>query len=98
MTSSSTTAAGWRSVVVPTDRFHWLLGARVALAFVGPVAIAHVLGRWQHDAPVISIAAMLVALVGSGLPAGPVRRRYGPALVVALPAAALLAAAVPTHS
>jgi threonine/homoserine efflux transporter RhtA len=90
MRSPSTAGAGWRSVVVPSDRFHWLLGVRVALAFVGPVAVAHLLGRWEHDAPIVAIAAMLVAIVGSGLPAGPTRRRYGPALVAALPAAALL--------
>jgi hypothetical protein len=41
---------------------------------------------------------MLVAIVGSGLPAGPTRRLYGPALVVALPAAALLASTAPIHT
>jgi hypothetical protein len=88
----------WRSVVTPNDRFHWLLGTRVALAFVGPVAVAHALGRWEHDAAVVAIAAMVVALVGGGLPAGQARRRYGVALVAALPAAALLTATVPAHS
>lgn len=87
-----------RPVVAPTDRFHWLLGARVALAFVGPIAIAHLTGRWQAEAPLVSLAGLLVALVGGGLPAGPTRRRYGPALVAALPLAALLDAVVPPHS
>jgi Fusaric acid resistance protein-like len=88
----------WRAVVAPADRFHWLLGARVALAFVGPVALAHITGRWERDAPLVAIAAMLVAVVGGGLPAGRARRRYGPAVVVAVPAAAVLTSAVPAHS
>ena len=87
-----------RAVVAPSDRFHWLLGTRVALAFVGPVAVAHVLGRWGHDAPIVAIAAMVVALIGGGLPAGRIRRRYGSALVAALPGAALLTATVPAQS
>jgi hypothetical protein len=95
MNGSSTS---WRSVVVAADRFHWLLGIRVALAFVGPVIVAHVAGRWEQDAPIVAIAALLVALVGGALPAGRTRRRYGPALVAALPAAAVLAWSMPTYS
>jgi hypothetical protein len=84
----------WHPVTTRTDRFHWLLGARVAIAFVGPVAVAHVLGRGQRDAPLVALAGLLVSLVVGGLPAGPARRRHGPAVVVALPAAALLWTAV----
>ena len=87
-------ARPWHPVVAPGGRFHWLLGARVALAFVGPFAVAHVTGRWQHTAPVVALAGLLVALVVGSLPAGPTRRCYGPAVVAAAPAAALVYAVV----
>src|SRR4051794_33896174 len=80
----------WHPVLAPAGRFHWLLGARVALAFVGPYILAHVTGRWQHEAPIVALAGLLVALVVGGLPAGPTRRRYGTAVVAAVPAAALV--------
>src|ERR1700752_4620359 len=98
MHEMSTWQRRWRPVAAPVDRFHWLLGTRVALAFAGPVAVAHIAGRWQRDAPIVALAALVVALVGTALPAGPTRRRYAPALVAALPAAAVLAAGVPAPS
>jgi hypothetical protein len=98
MSAVSSTGGRLRPVVAPSDRFHWLLGVRVALAFVGPLAVAHVTGRWQAEAPIVSLAGLLVALVGGALPAGPTRRRYGPALVAALPLAAFVDLAVPAHS
>jgi hypothetical protein len=84
----------WHPVTRRTDRFHWLLGARVAVAFVGPVAVAHVLGRGERDAPLLALAGLLVALVVGGLAAGSTRRRYGPGVVAAVPAAALVWAVV----
>src|SRR6478735_6171647 len=90
MPNLSSPPTAWRPILVAADRFHWLLGARVALAFVGPLVVAHLAGRWQGDAAVVALAGLLVALVGGGLPAGPTRRTFGPLLVAAVPAAALL--------
>ncbi len=98
MSGTSSIAQAWRPVVTRADRFHWLLGARVAVAFVGPVVVAHVTGRWQRDAPIVAIAALLVSLIGGALPPGRIRRTSAPLLVAALPVAALVDSAVPPHS
>jgi hypothetical protein len=93
-TAAPSRARPWHPVTKRTGRFHWLLGARVAVAFVGPVAVAHVLGRGERDAPLLALAGLLVTPVVGGLPAGPTRRRYGPSVVAAVAAAALVWAVV----
>jgi hypothetical protein len=95
--SSSLVEPVRRALTVPVDRFDWLLGMRVSLAFVGPIAVAHVIGRGQADAGVIAFAGLLVSLVASGLPAGPIRRRQAPMILAAAPIVSLLYVAVPTH-
>ena len=79
------------------DRFNWLLGTRVALAFGLPVAVAHAAGRAESDAAVIAFAGLLVALIAGSLPAGRVRRVHGPAVVAAVALASVLFMAMPAH-
>lgn len=87
----------WHVVTRRVDRFHWLLGLRGALAFAGPMVVAHLAGAPFADAAVMSLAGLLVALVGSSLPAGRSAALTGAGLVAVLPLVVALHAVVDPH-
>src|SRR5262245_8776404 len=72
----------WHPLVRTAEPAHWVLGLRVALAFTGPVVLAHLLGWDEIHPALMTVPGLLVTLLLAPLP----RPRTAAAAGVALAA------------
>lgn len=77
----------WRSLLHARGSFDPVLGLRVALAWVGPMIVAHVAGQWNQPAALMGISGFLGTLVLGSLPSTRQLLRHGPGLALMLPLA-----------
>jgi hypothetical protein len=93
--------AGWRPWHPATSRtgtFAWALGARAAVAFVGPTVVAHMFGLNAAHAAVMGVAGLIVSLVCMPATTVSTAAGLGVAVTGTVVATAALSGAVDLHA
>lgn len=80
----------WHPLVQRAGRFHWVLGLRVALCFVGPIAVSHLAGRWAAETAIMALGAFLVSIFLAPFDRPRQQLGAGLALATVLPATVLV--------